>query len=110
MIDRRPKAIARCADVSDVLSAVHFARARDLLLAVRSGGLNGGGLGSCVDGLVIDLSPMKGIRVDPKRRTARVEAGCTWGDVDHATHAFGRPRPAACFPPLALVDSRWAED
>jgi FAD/FMN-containing dehydrogenase len=97
MIDRRPLAIARCADVSDVLSAVHFARTRDLLLAVRSGGHNGGGLGSCDDGLVIDLSRMKGIRVDPKRRTARVEGGCTWGDVDHATHAFGLATPSGLF-------------
>jgi FAD/FMN-containing dehydrogenase len=97
MIDRRPLAIVRCADVSDVLSAVHFARTRDLLLAVRSGGHNGGGFGSCDDGLVIDLSRMKGIRVDPKRRTARVEGGCTWGDVDHTTHAFGLATPSGLF-------------
>src|ERR1700736_6476128 len=89
MIDRRPRAIARYADVSDVITAVRFARAHDLLLAVRGGGHNGGGLGSCDSGLVIDLSRMKGVRVDPERRTARVEGGCTWGDVDHATHAFG---------------------
>jgi FAD/FMN-containing dehydrogenase len=89
MIECRPRAIARCADVSDVIRAVSFARAHELLLAVR-----GGGLGSCDDGLVIDLSRMKGVRVDPARRTARVEGGCTWGDVDHATHAFGLATPS----------------
>jgi FAD/FMN-containing dehydrogenase len=93
MIDRRPRAIARCADVSDVITAVNFAQEHELLLAVRGGGHNGGGLGSCDDGLVIDLSRMKGVRVDPARRTARVEGGCTWGDVDHATHAFGLATP-----------------
>jgi FAD/FMN-containing dehydrogenase len=65
-----------------------------LLLAVRSGGHNAGGLGSCDDGLVIDPSAMKGIHVDPEARTARVQGGCTWGDVDHATHAFGMATPA----------------
>jgi FAD/FMN-containing dehydrogenase len=94
MIDRRPRAIARCADVSDVIRAVSFAREHELLLAVRGGGHNGGGLGSCDDGLVIDLSRMKGVRVDPARRTARVEGGCTWGDVDHATHGFGLATPS----------------
>jgi FAD/FMN-containing dehydrogenase len=94
MIDRRPRAIARCADVSDVITAVSFAREHELLLAVRGGGHNGGGLGSCDDGLVIDLSRMKGVRVDPARRTARVEGGCTWGDVDHATHGFGLATPS----------------
>src|ERR1700733_6002769 len=64
MIDRRPLAIVRCADVSDVLSAVHFARTRDLLLAVRSGGHNGGGLGSCGDGRGIELSRRKRIGLD----------------------------------------------
>jgi FAD/FMN-containing dehydrogenase len=74
-----------------------FAREHDLLLAVRGGGHNGGGLGSCDDRLVIDLSRMKGVRVDPARRTARVEGGCTWGDVDHATHAFGLATPSGLF-------------
>jgi TolB-like protein len=94
MIERRPRAIVRCADVSDVITAVNFAREHELLLAVRGGGHNGGGLGSCDDGLVIDLSRMKGVRVDPTRRTARLEGGCTWGDVDHATHAFGLATPS----------------
>src|SRR5262252_6827122 len=89
MIDRYPRLIVRCADVADVTTCVNFAREQDLLLAVRAGGL-----GVCDNGLVIDLSRMKGIRVDPKSRTARVEGGCTWGDVDHATHAFGLATPS----------------
>jgi FAD/FMN-containing dehydrogenase len=94
MIDRRPGLIARCVDVADVIAAVHFARENNLLVAVRGGGHNAGGLGVCDDGLVIDLSQMKGIRVDPAARTVRVEGGCTWGDVDHATHAFGLATPS----------------
>jgi FAD/FMN-containing dehydrogenase len=94
MIDRRPGQIARCVDVADVINCVNFARENKLLLAVRGGGHNAGGLGVCDDGLVADLSRMKGILVDPKARTARVEAGCTWGDLDHATHAFGLACPS----------------
>lgn len=94
MIDRRPGLIARCADVADVIAAVNFGRENDLLVAVRGGGHNGAGLGICDDGLVIDLSNMKGIRVDPATQTVRVEGGCTWGDVDHATHAFGLATPS----------------
>lgn len=94
MINKRPLLIARCADVADVIAAIRFARENQLLTAVRGGGHNGPGLGSCDDGLVIDLSPMKGVRVDPKHRTVRVEAGCTQGEVDHATHAFGLAVPA----------------
>ncbi len=94
MIDKHPGLIARCVDVADVISAVNLAREHGLLVAVRGGGHNGGGLGTCDDGLVIDLSPMKGIRVDPDARTVRVECGCTWGDVDHATHAFGLATPS----------------
>ena len=93
MIDKRPRLIARCADVADVISAVNFGREQDLLIAIRGGGHNGPGLGSCDDGLVIDLSMMKGVHVDPANRTVRVEAGCTSGDVDHATHAFGLAVP-----------------
>ena len=94
MIDRRPRLIARCRDVADVIAAVNFARDNLLLLAIRGGGHNAGGLGVCDDGLVIDLSRMKGIRVDPEARTVRVEGGCVWGDVDHATHAFGLATPS----------------
>ncbi len=93
-IDRRPRLIARCVDVADVITAVNFARDHGMLLAVRGGGHNGAGLGICDDGLVIDLSGMRGVRVDPSARTARVGGGCTWGDVDHATHAFGLACPS----------------
>ncbi len=89
MIDKHPRLIARCADVADVLTAVTFGREHDLETAIRSGGHNGAGLSSVDDGLVIDLSNMTGIRVEPESETVRVEPGCTWGDVDHATHAFG---------------------
>jgi FAD/FMN-containing dehydrogenase len=94
MIDRRPGLIARCADVADVIAAVDAARRNDLLVSIRGGGHNAGGLGVCDDGLVIDLSAMKGIRVDPDTRTVRVQGGCTWGDVDHATHPFGLAVPS----------------
>jgi FAD/FMN-containing dehydrogenase len=94
MIDRRPALIARCANVADVVRSVNFARDHGLLLAVRGGGHNGAGLGTCDGGLVVDLSPMKGIRVDPAARTAWVDGGCTFGDVDHATHAFGLATPS----------------
>jgi FAD/FMN-containing dehydrogenase len=94
MIDRRPRMIARCADVADVIAAVNFAREQKLLLAVRGGGHNGGGLGVCDDGLVVDLSAMRSVRVDPSTRTAQVGGGATWGDVDHATHAFGLACPS----------------
>jgi FAD/FMN-containing dehydrogenase len=72
---------------------VNFGRTTGLLTAIRGGGHNGGGLGTCDDGLVIDLSRMKGIRVDPSGRTVRVEPGCTGGEMDHATHAFGLATP-----------------
>ncbi len=93
MIDKRPQLIARCRDVADVMAAVEFGRENNLLTAIRGGGHNGAGLGTCDGGLVIDLSPMKGIRVDPAAKKVRVEAGCVWGDVDHATHAFGMATP-----------------
>ena len=93
MIDKRPLMIARCADAADVVTAVDFAREHGLQVAVRGGGHNGPGLASVDDGLMIDLSAMKGIRVDPSNATVRVEAGCTSGDVDHATHAFGLAVP-----------------
>jgi FAD/FMN-containing dehydrogenase len=94
MIDKHPALIAQCADVADVIQAVNFARDQHLLLAIRGGGHNGPGLGTCEDGLVIDLSKMKGVRVDPAARTVRAEGGCTWGDVDHATHIFGLATPS----------------
>lgn len=93
MIDRHPALIVRCADVADVISAVNFARENELPLAVRGGGHSGPGLGICDDGLVIDLSRLRGIGVDPMNRTVRVGSGCVWGDVDHATHVFGLAVP-----------------
>jgi FAD/FMN-containing dehydrogenase len=88
-IDRRPACIARCVGVADVVAAVGFARERDLLVGVRSGGHGVGGHAICDGGLVIDLSPMRGIRVDPETRTARAEAGVLWGDLDRETQLFG---------------------
>ena len=93
MIDKRPLMIARCADTADVMTAVNFGRDNKILIAIRGGGHNGPGFASVNDGLVIDLSTMKGVRVDPGNRTVRVGAGCTTGDVDHATHAFGQAVP-----------------
>jgi FAD/FMN-containing dehydrogenase len=94
MIHKRPRLIARCTDVADVIQSVNFAREQGLLLAIRSGGHNAGGLGICDDGLVIDLALMKYTQVDPAARKVSVGAGCTWGDVDHATHAFGLATPS----------------
>ncbi len=94
MIDKRPRLIARCMDVADVMAAVRYGRENGMLTAIRGGGHNGAGLGICDGGLVIDLSRMKGVRVDPAACTARVAAGCVWGDVDHATHAFGMATPS----------------
>jgi FAD/FMN-containing dehydrogenase len=93
MIDKRPALIARCVDVADVISGVNFGRDNHLAIAVRGGAHNGPGFGTCDDGLVIDLSRMRGIRVDPANRTVRVQGGCVWGDVDHATHPFGLAVP-----------------
>ena len=89
MIDRRPRAVVRCADVTDVRAAVEAAREAGLDLAVRGGGHSVPGFGTGDEALVIDLSAMTSVRVDPRRRTARAEGGCTWGDLDHATHGFG---------------------
>jgi FAD/FMN-containing dehydrogenase len=94
MIDKRPGLIARCANPEDVARAVTFAREHDLLLAVRGGGHNGAGLGTCDDGVVIDLSQLKGVEVDPQARTVRVGGGCTWSDVDKATNEHGLATPS----------------
>ncbi|MGD8937082.1 MAG: FAD-binding oxidoreductase [Thiogranum sp.] len=93
MINRYPRLIARCADVADVGAVVRFTRDHDLPLAIRGGGHNGAGLGTCDDGVVLDLSALRGVDVDPKDRTVRVQGGCTSGDVDQATHAFGLAVP-----------------
>ena len=94
MIDRRPRLIARCADAGDVISTVNFAREHGLTAAIRSGGHHGAGLSVVDDGIVIDLSLMRGVRVDPVNQTALVMAGSKLGDVDHATHAFGMATPS----------------
>ena len=93
MIDRRPALIARCQGVADVMACVTFAAEQDLVLSVRGGGHNVAGFGTCDDGLVIDLSAMRGVRVDPVRRTVRAEGGATWGDVDRQTQLFGLAAP-----------------
>jgi FAD/FMN-containing dehydrogenase len=87
--DRRPALILRCAGVSDVIRGVQFARSQDLLLAVRGGKHSIPGFSTCDDGMVLDLSPMQAVRVDPEARTARAEAGVTWGVFDHETQAHG---------------------
>src|SRR3954466_3799187 len=87
--DRYPALIAQCAGVADVIRALEFARSEELRVAVRSGGHSIPGHSSVDGGIVIDLSPMQGIRVDPQRRTVRAEAGVTWATFDHETQAFG---------------------
>ncbi len=94
MIDRRPSLIATPADAEDVAKVVSFAAAHELLLAVRGGGHNGAGLGTCDDGVVLDLSNLKQIEVDPGARTVRVGGGCLWGEVDAATGEHGLATPS----------------
>jgi FAD/FMN-containing dehydrogenase len=89
MIDKRPAMIVRCAGVGDVIDAVNFARDNDLQLAIRGGSHSAAGLALCDDGLVIDLSPMRGVRVDPRARTMQVQGGALWADVDRETQVFG---------------------
>jgi len=93
MIDRRPALIAQCAGTADVVRCVNFARDNKVLTAVRGGGHNVAGNAVCDGGLVIDLSPMKGIRVDPERRIVRADAGVLWGELDHEAQAFGLATP-----------------
>src|SRR5262249_54391916 len=94
MIDRHPAALGRCSDVADVMTGGRHAREQGLTATVRGGGHNAGGLGVWDDALVIDLGQMRGITVDPAAKTVRVDGGCTWGDVDHATGAFGLATPS----------------
>ena len=94
MHDKRPALIARCSGVADVIAAVNFARARELLTAVRGGGHHMAGNGSCDGGIMIDLSLMKSVHVDPRARTARVQGGATLGDLDRETQVFGLAAPA----------------
>ena len=94
MISRKPRLIVKCADVADVITALRFGRKHEMRVSIRGGGHNAGGLGVCDDGLVIDLSLINYVRVDPAARTVRVGGGCTWASVDHATHAFGLAVPS----------------
>src|ERR1700722_5225688 len=94
MIDKHPAAIVRCRDVADVIACVRFAREHGAEIAVRGGGHNAAGLGVADDALVIDLSGLRSTTVSPEDHTVRVDAGCTWGDVDHATVAFGMATPS----------------
>ncbi|WP_430810714.1 MULTISPECIES: FAD-binding oxidoreductase [unclassified Carboxylicivirga] len=94
MIDKHPGMLVYCHDVTDVSATVNFARENKLLLAIRGGGHNGGGLGICNDGIVIDLSRLKNVRVDTRDQTVRVAGGNVWGEVDHVTHSYGLAVPA----------------
>ena len=94
MIDKKPAVIARCRDIADVIQAVKFGREQGLDIAIRGGGHNGGGLGSVDNGLMIDLSLMRGVRIDPVSRTGVASGGCQLGDYDHAAQAFGLATPA----------------
>ncbi|AMM31578.1 hypothetical protein SA2016_0890 [Sinomonas atrocyanea] len=89
MVDRRPAAILRVSQVADVMAAVRFAHGLGIDVALRGGGHSAPGFGTVDGGLVLDFSARRGVRVDPAARTARVEAGATWADFNHATHAFG---------------------
>src|SRR5215467_8679376 len=89
MIDRRPDFMVRCVGVADVIGAVNFARSHGLLVAIRGTGHNVAGTSLCDGGLVIDLSLMKSVRIDPVARTARVEGGASWGELNHDLQAFG---------------------
>ncbi|MDF9812793.1 FAD-binding oxidoreductase [Streptomyces sp. SPB162] len=93
MVDTRPAAVVRCADAADVMAAVDFIRDQGLELAVRGGGHSGAGLCLVDDGVTVDLSPMRWVRVDPATKTARVGGGCQLGDLDHAAHAFELATP-----------------
>ncbi|MGE0725250.1 MAG: FAD-binding oxidoreductase [Alphaproteobacteria bacterium] len=93
MIDRRPLAIVRCRGVADVLRAVGFARDHGLPVSIRGGGHNVAGHAVGDGGVMVDLSAMRGVQVDPARRIARVEGGATWGDVDRETQVFGLATP-----------------
>jgi FAD/FMN-containing dehydrogenase len=94
MIDKRPALIARCASTDAVAKVIAFAQSHDLPIAIRGGGHNGAGFGSVADGLVIDLSLVRSVSVDPSSRTVRVGGGCTWAEVDAATHEHGLAVPS----------------
>ena len=97
MIMKMPALIVQCADVADVMTCVNFGREKGLLIAVKGGGHNGAGMGTCDDGLVIDLCQLNGIYIDVENKTVRTEGGCILADVDHATHALGLAIPSGVF-------------
>jgi hypothetical protein len=103
MIDRRPALIVCCSGPADVMHAVNFARVHNLLVSVRGGGHNAAGNAVCDGGIVIDLSRMKGVQVDPERRTARVQGGVTWGELDHETQVFGLATPGGVVSTTGVV-------
>jgi FAD/FMN-containing dehydrogenase len=103
MIDRRPALIVRCTGVADVIAAVRFARTHDLLVAVRGGGHNVAAHAVCEGGLMIDLSRMKGLRVDPVRRTAHAQPGLTLGEFDRETQVFGLATPMGFLSTTGIV-------
>jgi FAD/FMN-containing dehydrogenase len=103
MIDKRPALIVRCAGVADVIAAVNFARETHVVAAIRGGGHGVVGNAVCNDGLVIDLSAMKSVQVDPKNQVARAEGGATWGDFDHETQAFGLATTGGIVPSTGIA-------
>lgn len=103
MIDRRPALIARCTGTADVIEAIRFARAHDLRVSVRGGGHNVAGTAVCDGGLVVDCAPMKGIHVDPEARTATVQPGVTWGELDRETQVFGLATPGGEVSPTGVA-------
>ena len=101
-VNKRPALVARCSGLADIVAAVNFARENDLLTAVRGGGHNVGGRALCDDGIVIDLSRMRAVHVDPATRTVRVQGGATLGDLDRETHAFGLAVPCGIVPKTGI--------
>src|ERR1700745_614272 len=101
-IDKKPRLIARCSGVADVVDAVNFGRTNGLLTAVRGGGHNVGGRALCDDGLVVDLSRMRAVHVNPANSTVRVQGGATLGDLDRETHLFGLAVPCGIVPKTGI--------
>src|SRR6185295_15142864 len=102
-VDKRPRLIARCSGLADIVAAVNFGRANNLLTAIRGGGHNVGGRALCDDGLVIDLSHMRAVHVDPSSRSVRVQGGATLGDLDRETHVFGLAVPSGVVPKTGIA-------